>query len=198
MKRSYIASLVLVAAIAPATAAEVVVRSTDFGTIAEPYTASIGETLAPFGGSFDPSDYFVADYGFTTTADSVFSGAVVTFDLAPVLQLQAVSIVLLQGAPFAGSTPTLLTDAQVGDIASRTLAASGGNGVTQTLPAFALAAGRYVLEVRGQVGGSAGGSYAGVLNLASVAAVPEPAGGVLAALGLGWAGWLRRRRSHTA
>jgi hypothetical protein len=52
---------------------------------------------------------------------------------------------------------------------------SAGPGQTFTvaiLPATALAAGTYVLEVRGNVTGAAGGSYSGTLN---VDAVPVPA-----------------------
>jgi hypothetical protein len=56
-----------------------------------------------------------------------------------------------------------------------------------------LPAGSYVLEFGGHITGSAGGSYAGVLNVGSVAAVPEPAGLLLALAGLAFLGLAGQR-----
>jgi hypothetical protein len=55
-----------------------------------------------------------------------------------------------------------------------------------------LSAGTYVLEVRGNVTGSSGGSYSGTLN---VAPVPLPAALPLLLSGLGMLGGLARRRT---
>lgn len=54
-----------------------------------------------------------------------------------------------------------------------------------------LSAGTYTLEVRGQVTGTAGGSYAGVIN---AAVVPEPSTYLLLALGLGLVAFQIRRQ----
>ena len=68
------------------------------------------------------------------------------------------------------------------------LGSAGEVAVLQTAP---LAPGTYVLEIRGRVFGSAGGSYAGVLN---VTPVPLPAGLPMLISGMGLlAGMIRRR-----
>jgi len=67
-------------------------------------------------------------------------------------------------------------------------------GSTQTidvLPPTLLGPGSYVLEIRGNVTGSAGGSYAGTLNLAPV---PLPAALPMLLSGLGLFGAMRRLR----
>ena len=68
-------------------------------------------------------------------------------------------------------------------------------GVTSTTvildPTAALAAGEYVLEIRGQAAGAAGGAYSGVLN---VTPVPVPASAWLLISGLGGAGLFARKR----
>jgi hypothetical protein len=60
--------------------------------------------------------------------------------------------------------------------------APGVTGLISILPETILAPGTYVLEVRGTVLGSAGGSYSGVLNLAPV---PLPAALPMLLAGLG-------------
>jgi hypothetical protein len=60
------------------------------------------------------------------------------------------------------------------------------------IPESVLPAATYVLELRGDVNGTGGGSYSGTLN---VNPVPLPAGLPLLASGIGlFGGWLRRRR----
>jgi hypothetical protein len=59
------------------------------------------------------------------------------------------------------------------------------------IPSTTLSAGSYVLEVKGTVSGTAGGSYSGTLNLAPV---PLPAGLPLLLSGLGFVGFWGRRR----
>jgi hypothetical protein len=64
------------------------------------------------------------------------------------------------------------------------------------LPETLLAPGSYVLEIRGNVTGSAGGSYSGVLNLAP-APVPLPAALPLLLSGIGLFGVIRQQHRHT-
>ena len=68
----------------------------------------------------------------------------------------------------------------------------GMTGTIDVIPWTTLTAGTYVLEVRGNVTGSAGGSYSGVLNLSPV---PLPAALPLLLSGLGFLGAAVRRRA---
>lgn len=67
----------------------------------------------------------------------------------------------------------------------------GMTGLLSVIPEQILGAGSYVLEVRGNVSGAAGGAYSGVLN---VAPVPVPAAAWLLMSGLGMFGFMRKRR----
>jgi hypothetical protein len=84
-------------------------------------------------------------------------------------------------APFVGAIPTAI------DFWTSPTADSGTVAV---LPATPLAAGTYVLEVRGDVTGTSGGGYTGDLQLTTV---PLPAGLPLLVSGLGLMGGLLRR-----
>jgi len=161
-----------------AVPAQVVTASSSFGALAAPYTNSFGQPEAVLPGAF--------------TAAS-FSSAVVTFDLGSILQLSNLSLSLLHGTPWIGSLPGVLSAADISHRFASTVAASTGTATTQQIDPLMLAAGDYVLEVRGRVTGNSGGSYGGVIN---VAAVPEPSGAALALAGLallGVAGWRARR-----
>ena len=57
-----------------------------------------------------------------------------------------------------------------------------------------LGAGNYILEVRGNITGAAGGSYVGAMNFASVSAVPEGDGLAFIAAGLSAMLCLRARK----
>jgi PEP-CTERM motif len=63
--------------------------------------------------------------------------------------------------------------------------------MTTVLNPTTLAAGTYVLEIRGDVTGSSGGTYSGELNLNPV---PLPAALPLLLSGLGLLGFARKRR----
>jgi hypothetical protein len=80
---------------------------------------------------------------------------------------------------------------------SAAMNAGAATGTVNLLPSTMLNAGNYVLEVRGSVTGTFGGSYTGTLNVAQdVAPVPAPAAFPLMLSGLGFVGAvLRRRRS---
>jgi hypothetical protein len=77
---------------------------------------------------------------------------------------------------------------------STPLSGPGFTGTVAVIPLTTLSPGTYVLEVRGNITGSGGGSYAGSLNLSPVP-VPLPAAAWLLLSGLGGFGWLSRRKA---
>jgi len=99
----------------------------------------------------------------------------------------------LQVRLYGGSTPTLGAPAG-GAISSWSTPISAGSftGTLVTIPETVLAAGNYVLEVRGLVSGVAGGSYTGQLN---VAPVPVPGAVWLMGSALALVTATRRRRA---
>ena len=125
-----------------------------------------------------------ADPGFSFYDDFVFTVANSTVDAA--------SFVLNSGTTF-----------EINNLQMRLYSASGNN----TLPVLGtpagqlagwsnafnteLSGGTYVLEVRGDVTGTAGGSYTGIIDLQPV---PVPAGLPLILSGLGLFGGLARKR----
>lgn len=187
------AALAIVGSAAFAAPAQLVAASTSFGTPAAPYTNGFGQPVLALPTPYTAADYFVSDYGFSLTSNATFSSAVVTFDLGSILQLSDLSLSLLQGSPWSGSLPGVLSPVDIATRLVNTVALGSGSGTTQQINPLMLAAGDYVLEVRGRVTGSSGGSYGGVINVASV---PEPAGAGLALAGLallGVVGWRARR-----
>jgi hypothetical protein len=135
---------------------------------------------------------FYDDFIFTVssaTADAITS----TIDFANVLAINNLQVRLYN---FSGN-PNLPVlgppNGGVIDAWSNTFnLAPGTNETVSVLPMTLLNAGTYVLEVRGNVSGSAGGSYSGGLNL-----VPTPLPAALPMLlsGLGILGGAVRRRS---
>jgi hypothetical protein len=162
-----------------ALASDVVTKVTNFGTVALPFSTNYGSTFTA-SSPLTPGDTFYEDYGFVV-ADGSFSSISATFNLDQVLQITGLQARVFRGDPWTGSTPGTLSSADI-LVRWQTVTSSSGTGSYQIIAPTPLAAGHYVLEVRGQVTGSAGGSYAGVFN---VAAVPEPQGIVLAFAGLG-------------
>ena len=161
-----------------AAPSQTVVQSTDYGLLSVPYTQNFGLTLVPMAAD----QTFLSDYGFTIGAAGTLTSAVVTFDLGSVFQLSDLTLTLLSGQSWSGAAPADLSAAQVADRDSRILKTGSGMPSTQTLEQVALAPGHYTIEVSGHVTGASGGSFGGLFN---VAAVPEPAGIVLALAGLG-------------
>jgi hypothetical protein len=134
---------------------------------------------------------FYDDYVFTiggATADSVTS----TINLGTLLQINNLSARLYSTT----GNPTLpVLGAPVGgaiDAWSTPINVSGLSGTATVIAATTLAPGTYVEEIRGNVVGTFGGSYAGVLNLTPV---PVPAGLPLLLSAVGGLGFWARRRA---
>jgi hypothetical protein len=183
------AALALAVSAASASATQTVVQSTDYGLLTLPHTQGFNLSLAPMAST----DTFLSDYGFSIGTDGSFSSAVVTFDLGSAFQLSNLTVTLLDGNAWGGPVPSDLTTAQIADRDSRIVATGSGPAMNQVIDQMTLGPGNYVVEVSGRVTGANGGTYGGLLN---VAAVPEPAGWMLAFAGFGLMALARRRAAR--
>lgn len=115
---------------------------------------------------------FYDDFVFTVASSSANS-ITSTIDFGDLLGISNLQVRLYNAA---GQASLPVVGAPVGgviDAWSSAISYGGGAGTVSVLPVTVLNAGTYVLEVRGSITGTAGGSYAGSLN---VAPVPVPAG----------------------
>ena len=136
-----------------------------------------------------------ADPGFTFYDDYIFTVANSTVDAASFVLNEgstlAINDLQMRLYTVAGNSPLpVLGDAPAGLIANWSNPISS-NGSSTDLATTMLSAGTYILEVRGDVTGTAGGSYAGLIDLQPV---PIPAALPLLLSGLGLLGGLARRR----
>ena len=138
---------------------------------------------------------FYDDFIFTVSAATA-NAVTSTIDFADVLGINGLQVRLYN---FSGNpNPPVLGPPNGGviDAWSNTSAIAPGTQTTvSVLPMTYLNAGTYVLEVRGNVTGSAGGSYSGTLNLVPA---PLPAAAVLMLSGIGLLGGALRRSANSA
>jgi hypothetical protein len=161
-----------------------------------PGSSTYGHTFGAATTTIPTSSYgFYDDFVFTVsgaTTNSITS----TIDFSGLLQINNLQVRLFNaagnsfpvlGAPFGcpGGGCTLI------DAWSTPVSYGPTTGTVAVLPATLLGAGTYVLEVRGNVVGAAGGSYSGVLNLAPI---PVPAAAWLFGSGLVGLLTVRRRK----
>jgi hypothetical protein len=157
-----------------------------FGNSLGSLTTSIFTT--PGGQSYEFYDDFVFTIG-GATANALTS----SIDLGSFLGLQDFQVRLYA---LAGNEPLPALGAPAGGTLVQAWSAPigftpGMTGLLAVIPQHVLAAGSYVLEIRGNVSGQFGGSYSGVMNLAPV---PVPAAIWLLISGLGALGLWRRSR----
>jgi hypothetical protein len=160
-------------------------------TISSASTTYADTFLAPTTTITGTSFGFYDDFVFTVGA-STFDTVATTISLSPNAQINNLQVRLYNASgnsplPFLGSNPGGLLEGwsqQINFSPTQTISNSWIN-------AASLGPGTYVLEVRGNVVGSGGGSYSGVLNLTPV---PLPAALPLLLSGLSLGGLLRRRR----
>jgi hypothetical protein len=166
--------------------------SDSYGNSAFSDPAVFGQPTAPFftdphtGVSYGFYDDFVFTIG-NGTVDSITS----TINLGTLSAISDLSV-RLYNASQSAPLPVLATpDGGAIDAWSNSMTfAPGLTGTVDVLSPKTLAAGTYVLEVRGNVTGTGGGSYAGTLNLTPV---PLPAALPFLLSGLGIFGGLSRR-----
>lgn len=139
-------------------------------------------------------------YAFTLTGPASANSLTATINLGSLLDIQNLQVRLFQ---YNGSTPIplALSGVPAGGVAPPTngwTPVATGTGWTTIFSDPNLAAGNYVLEVRGVANGSSGGTYAGLLQIGPV---PLPAGLPLLLSGLGLFGagsWARARERMQA
>lgn len=168
-----------------AQAADVVTKTQDFGTVAVPASLTYSNTFVlPMSGFNAATDRFYDDYVFNV-AESSFSNLTATIDLGNVFSISNLQVRLYSGTATTGPAGPALLQAWT---------APAGSGSAVVINPTLLGAGSYILEVRGNVTGATGGSYVGVMNFASVSAVPEGDGLALVAAGLSAMLCLRARK----
>lgn len=190
------------ASLMPAHAENYVTRAQDLGSLTAPvtlsYTHSFNDTNASLAGlqlvelpgsSVLPTDFFYDDYAFQIDGSS-FNSLTATIDLGTWFDISNLQVRLYQGTLLTTTTGAA-GPGLVAAWSAQTLTAQSSGGNVQVIAPIDLAPGSYVLEVRGNLTGTSGGSYAGVLNLAPV---PEPGALGMMFAGLGMLGFMMRRR----
>lgn len=168
-----------------AHAANVVTKTETLGTIAVPASITYSHVFTlPTPGFNAAIDTFYDDYVFSV-ADSSFSSLTATIDLGQVFSISNLQVRLYAGTATTGPAGAALLQAWTSPVGS-------GNAVV--INPTTLGAGDYILEVRGNVTGAAGGSYVGAMNFASMSAVPEGDGLAFIAAGLSAMLCLRARK----
>jgi PEP-CTERM motif-containing protein len=173
-----------------------VITGSGAGTVFTHLPAADGytNTLPALSGSVPgaPGFSFYDDYVFTVAAATVDS-LTSAVDLGSLsisnLEERVYSIAGNSTLPVVSGTPAGF---QTDWTAPVNVPGNGATGMETVLNPTTLAAGTYVLEIRGDVTGSAGGAYSGVLDLQPV---PLPAAFPLLLSGLGLLGGFARKRS---
>jgi hypothetical protein len=157
------------------------------------YGNTFTSPTSTIAGSPAPGFGFYDDFLFTIDS-AVISSITSTINLGSILGINNLQVRLYNAA---GNSPLPVLGPPVGgviDAWSTPINYSPGmTGIVSVLDAVILQPGTYVLEVRGNVFGSSGGSYAGTINLAPT--VPLPAALPLLLAGLGLLGAVARQRA---
>jgi hypothetical protein len=146
--------------------------------VSDPFGNSFGVSKGTLGAPADPGFSFYDDYVFSVASSTVDAASFVFNEGDNTLAISDLQM-RLYSVNGNGTLP-VLSDSLAG------LVANWGNPINATL-----SGGTYVLEVRGDVTGTAGGGYAGLINLQPV---PLPAALPLVLSGLGLLGGLARKR----
>ncbi len=181
-------SIFITLALASAASSAIADDITNLGTLSIPSSISYSNNNPTAVGA---NQYFYDSY-FFTVAEGIFSSVTSAINLNSIIGLSELGARLYTGnthitGPVSGSSSTIIE-------AWTTTPVNAAPGVdiftTILAPAAPLAAGDYTLQIRGIVN-QAGGSYAGVIN---VAAIPEPETYVMLLSGIALLGFASVRR----
>lgn len=184
----FLNKLVLVLAAVVSFSAQAADLTTNLGVIPVPSSVNYGNTHSVL----DLNTTFWDDFTFTLT-DASANSVTSSISLSNLLGIDNMSARLYTG-----------TTHQTGAVVPGTLMSAWGTTVnlgsgvgitTVVLNPLVLAAGTYTLQLKGTVSGLAGGSYAGVLN---VAPVPEPETNAMLLSGLLLLGFIAIKRKNNA
>jgi N-acetylglucosaminyldiphosphoundecaprenol N-acetyl-beta-D-mannosaminyltransferase len=155
-----IRSIVFGLSILLVAAGQAMAATQDLGSLAAPSSLTFGDTFS------QPQTQFYDDYMFSIPDASVNS-ITSTIDLGSYLGINNLQSRLYSGTVTTTGVPSGLLEAWSTPVP---INSGGVTGTLAIMSPITLGAGNYILEIRGDVVGTAGGSYAGVLN---VSAVPE-------------------------
>jgi hypothetical protein len=165
--------------------------TTGLGTINTPGIPS----SSTYGNSFTAPTVTIPTTAYGFYDDYLFSISGATANsITTTIDLDTLQISNLQERLYNSSGNLVLPvlGAPVGGAIDAWISPIGTSGTVAVLPTTVLSAGTYVLEIRGNVTGSSGGSYAGTLNIVPV---PLPAALPMMLAGLGLLGRVARRRA---
>lgn len=154
-------------------------------------TFDLGAQMAPailnVGDTFNtPQNQFTDDFIFSIPAASVYS-VTSTFSMANIFDIANLQSSLYSGTPDTG---VLVEGGVVNQVSG-----PGFSGTIVVIDPITLQSGNYFLQVSGDVTGTSGGSYTGVMN---ISAVPEAKEWALLLSGLGLIGFIAARRRRNA
>jgi len=187
--RNLLATLIL---LPPLLATAQTVGPSGLGTINGSLQQNIADSFTALSAPSNPllPYNFTDAYTFTVTNTITTGGFVATINLGSLDNISNLQAAVFAGTPLGGAGSFLYNTGSTG--ASAGLAWTGGSGSYISLDSTGtLAAGEYTLEIRGDVTGSQGGNYVGILN---ISAVPEASTFALTMAALGAAGLVARRR----
>jgi PEP-CTERM motif len=197
-----LAAAVLAGSLATAQAADIVTGATDLGMLTSPVTLTYshafndtdpltaGLQLAGVPGTVLATDRFYDDYAFQI-GGSFASAITATIDLGTVFDISNLQVRLYEGTLQTMATGPVGPALLAAWSAQNLIVQGSGSGDVQVIAPITLGPGSYLLEVRGNITGTSGGAYAGVLNLSPI---PEPGAVGMMLAGLGMLGFMARRR----
>lgn len=166
-----------------AVSGQVRAADTNLGNQLPPSQLPIGNTFASAIGQFNDNYLFSIPAAST---DSITS----TISLGSVFGINSLQTSLYSGVAISGGIPTGLL------MATSNLLAFNGAGWTASsaiMSPVILSAGSYILHVAGNVAGTSGGSYVGLVN---ITAVPEASEWAMMLVGFGLIGFIANRRKR--
>src|SRR5271169_925345 len=161
-------------------------------------TTDLGAQTAPsilnFGDTFNTQQsQFYDEYMFSIPMTSVYS-ITSTFSLGNIFGINNLQSSLYSGTlDITTGRPSSGALVEAGTVTQ--LSGPGYSGTVDVISPITLGSGNYILEVGGNVSGTAGGSYTGTLNISPV---DEPEEWVLLLFGLGLIGFIATRRRRNA